>query len=103
MGISRTVMQAAADTQGNFRFCPLPTGTFDIVVVALGTANLPYNATGVVNVPNGTNLNVIPLVAEAGATGPAILHGFVTAKKGTPGRTGGVRLAGLRTIKWACR
>src|SRR5216683_2245539 len=98
MGIDRIVMQAAADTQGNFRFCPLPTGTFDIVVVALGTANLPYNATAVVNVPNGTNLNVIPLVAEAGATGPAILQGFVTAKTATAGATADVTLAALQTI-----
>jgi len=67
MGIDRIVMQAATDSQGDFRFCPLPLGTFDVVVVALGPANLPYNATAVVNVPNGTNLNAIPLVAETGA------------------------------------
>ncbi len=98
MGIDRIVMQAAADSQGNFRFCPLPAGTFDVVVVALGAANLPYNATAVVNVPNGTNLNVIPLVAEAGATGPAILQGFVTAKTATAGAMADVSLAALQTI-----
>ncbi len=98
MGIDRIVMQAAADSQGNFRFCPLPTGTFDLVVVALGTANLPYNATAVVNVPNGTNLSVIPLVAETGATGPAILQGFVTAKTASGGAVADVGLAALQTI-----
>ena len=97
-GIDRIVMQAAADPQGNFRFCPLPAGTFDVVVVALGTANLPYNATAVVNVPNGTNLNAIPLVAETGATGPAILQGFVTAKTATAGAMADVSLAALQTI-----
>ena len=98
MGIDRIVMQAAADPQGNFRFCPLPAGTFDVVVVALGTANLPYNATAVVNVPNGTNLNAIPLVAETGAAGPAILQGFVTAKTATAGAMADVSLAALQTI-----
>ena len=98
VGIDRIVMQAAADSQGNFRFCPLPTGTFDVVVVALGTANLPYNATAVVNVPNGTNLSVIPLVAETGATGPAILQGFVTAKTASGGAAADVGLAALQTI-----
>ena len=98
MGIDRIVMQAAADSNGNFRFCPLPTGTFDVVVVALGPANLPYNATSVVNVPNGTNLNAIPLVAETGATGPAILQGFVTAKTATAGGTADVTVAALETI-----
>jgi uncharacterized protein DUF4382 len=97
-GIDRIVMQTAADSQGNFRFCPLPTGTFDIVVVALGAANLPYNATAVLNVPNGTNLSVIPLVAETGATAPAILQGFVTAKTATAGATADVSLAALQSI-----
>src|SRR6266567_7514046 len=97
-GVDRIVMQATVDPQGNFRFCPLPMGTFDIVVVALGAANLPYNATAVVNVPNGTNLNVIPLVAETGATGPAILQGFVTAKTATAGATVDVSLAALQSI-----
>jgi hypothetical protein len=41
MGIDHIVMQTAADSNGNFRFCPLPLGTFDVVVVALGPANLP--------------------------------------------------------------
>jgi hypothetical protein len=77
------MMQATPDANGNFRFCPLPTGTFDIVAVALGPNNLPYNATVVLNVPNGTSLGMISLVAETGATGPALLQGFVTATAGT--------------------
>src|SRR5713101_10114819 len=97
-GIDRIVMQTAADPQGNFRFCPLPMGTFDVVVVALGAANLPFNATAVLNVPNGTNLNAIPLVAETGAAGPAILQGFVTAKTATAGAMADVSLAALQTI-----
>ena len=98
MGIDRIVMQAAADSQGNFRFCPLPMGTFDVVVVALGPSNLPYNATAIVNVPNGTNLSVIPLIAETGATGPALLQGFVTARTATAGATADVTVAALQTI-----
>ena len=97
-GIDRIVMQTAADPQGNFRFCPLPMGTFDVVVVALGAANLPFNATAVLNVPNGTNLSAIPLVAETGAAGPAILQGFVTAKTATAGALADVSLAALQSI-----
>jgi hypothetical protein len=97
-GTDRILMQTAADAQGNFRFCPLPTGTFDIVVVALGTGNVPYNATAALNVPNGSNLGTIPLVAEVGATGPAELQGFVTAKTATGGATVDVSLAALQTI-----
>ncbi len=98
MGIDRIVMQAAADANGNFRFCPLPTGTFDIVIDAVNSNNVPYNATVVLNVPNGTNLNTIPLIAETGATAPAVLQGFVTATKGASAATADVTLAALQTV-----
>ena len=97
-GVDRILMQTTADSQGNFRFCPLPTGTFDIVVVALGTGNIPYNATAALNVPNGSNLGMIPLVAEVGATGPAVLQGFVTARTAIGGAAADVSLAALQSI-----
>ena len=97
-GVDRVLMQTTADSQGNFRFCPMPMGTFDIVVVALTSSNASYNATAIVNVPNGSNLGAIPLVAEIGATGPAILQGFVTAKTATGGASVDVSLAALQTI-----
>ncbi len=96
-GVDRIVMEATADAQGNFRFCPLPMGTFDVVVVALGAGNLPFNATAALNVPNGTNLS-IPLVAETGASGPAELQGFVTAKTATAGAKVDVSLAALQSV-----
>ncbi len=97
-GVDRIVMQAVADSNGNFNFCPLPTGTFDIVVVGIGPANLPYNATTVLNVPNGTSLGAIPLVAEAGATAPAVFQGFVTATNGSAAGTIDVSLSALQTV-----
>lgn len=78
-------MQTAADSSGNFNFCPLPTAaTFDVVAVAINGAGVAYNATVAAGVPGGTNLGAIPLVAETGtATGPATLQGFVTATTGS--------------------
>jgi hypothetical protein len=97
-GVDRVVMQTTADAQGNFRFCPMPMGTFDIVAVALTGSNAPYNATVIANVPNGSSLGAIPLVAETGATGPAILQGFVTAKTATGGAAVDVSLAAVQSI-----
>ncbi len=97
-GVDRILMQTAADANGNFRFCPLPTGTFDIVIDAVDANNRPYNATAVLNVPNGTNLSTIPLIAETGATAPAVLQGFVTATKGASAATADVTLAALQTV-----
>jgi hypothetical protein len=91
-------METSADADGNFRFCPLPSGTFDIVIVAVGANNLPYNATAVVNVPNGTNLNTIPLIAEVGASSPAILQGFITASTAMGGASVDVSLSALQSV-----
>ncbi len=67
-----------ADTNGNFDFCPLPAGPFDVVASAgaSGTTTGNYNATIVTGVTNGTQVTV-PLLAETG--GPAALTGDVTA------------------------
>ena len=101
MGIERILMEASADAGGNFRFCPLPAGMFDIVAVAVGLNNLPYNATAVMNVPNGVNLGAIPLVAETGATAPAVLDGFVTASTSSGGASMDVSIAALQPITLA--
>jgi len=97
-GVDRIVMQTTTDPRGNFRFCPLPSGTFDVVVVGLTSANAPYNATAVLHVPNGSNLGVMPLIAETGASGPAILQGFVTAKTASGGASVDVSLAALQSV-----
>jgi hypothetical protein len=97
-GVDRVLMQTAADSNGNFRFCPLPTGTFDIVIDAVTSNNVPYNATVVLGVPNGANLGTVPLIAETGATAPAVLQGFVTATKGSSAATADVALAALQTV-----
>jgi hypothetical protein len=99
-GVDRIVMEASTDGNGNFRFCPLPPGPFEVVAVAVRADNLPYNATAVVNVPNGTNLSTIPLVAETGASAPAILQGFVTASGALGGAMADVSLSALQSVSF---
>ena len=84
-GTDRIYMQAAADSLGDFNFCPLPTGaTFDLIAVAIDGAGVAYNATIEAAVPGGTNVGVIPLIAETGTTpGPASFQGFVSATTGS--------------------
>jgi Domain of unknown function (DUF4382)/Carboxypeptidase regulatory-like domain len=55
------------DASGNFSFCPLEAGAmYDVVVTAMtgGVAPVTYNATVTLNVPVGSALGNIPLVAE---------------------------------------
>jgi Domain of unknown function (DUF4382) len=84
-GTDSIFMQAAADSSGNFNFCPLPAGAvFDVVAVAINGAGVAYNATVETAVPGGTNVGMIPLIAETGTTpGPATFQGFVTATTGS--------------------
>ena len=89
--------ESAADSAGNFNFCPLPAAaTFDVVVVAISGAGVVYNATVASGVPGGTDLGAIPLVAETG--GPATFQGFVTATTGPGAATIDASVSALQTF-----
>ena len=94
-------MQAAADSAGNFNFCPLPTGVvFDVVVVAINSAGVAYNATVATGVPGGTNLGAIPLVPETGpSSAPATFQGYVTATTGSAAASIDVSVSALQTVR----
>ena len=83
-GIDRVVMQTLASaTQGTFLLCPLPPGTYDIVIAALTSAGVMYNATVTFGVLAGTAMGTIPLVPEGGSnTAPGAIEGLVTTADG---------------------
>jgi hypothetical protein len=91
---------ATADANGSFNFCPLATGTYDVVAVAINAKGVAYNATAVLNVPSGTALGQIPLIAETGnATGPGTIQGVGTATTGTAAASIDVAFSALQTIQ----
>ena len=103
-GTDRIAMQQVTDSTGNFGFCPLPSGAmFDVVTDALTASGTAYNATVVLNVPGGTNLGAVPLVAEtpptAGtSTGPGTIQGTITAINGTTGASIDVDVSALQSV-----
>ena len=99
-GTDRIFMEAVTDSTGRFSFCPLPMGAvFDVVADAFSGSGTAYNATVVVNVPGGTDVGALPLVAEKGtAKGPATIQGIVTALNGTAGANIDVTTSALQTI-----
>ena len=98
-GVDRIIMQTAADANGNFNFCPLPTGMFDVVAVATSGAGVAYNATIALNVPAGTAMGKIPLIAETGvATGPGTMQGIVTSANAGAGASIDAAMSALQTI-----
>jgi hypothetical protein len=86
-GTDRIFMQGVTNSSGRFDFCPLPMGAvLDVVVDAVNSSGTAFNATVVLNVPGGTDVGALPLVAETGtAKGPATIQGIVTALNGTAG------------------
>src|SRR6266852_3018076 len=96
----RIFMEALTDSGGHFSFCPLPMGAvFDVVVDAVSSFGTAYNATVVVNVPGGTDVGTLPLVAETGAaTGPGKIQGIVTALNGTTGADIDASTSALQTV-----
>jgi uncharacterized protein DUF4382/carboxypeptidase family protein len=99
-GTDHIFMEALTDSGGHFSFCPLPMGAvFDVVVDAVSTSGTAYNATVVVNVPGGTDVGALPLVAEAGTpSGPATIQGIVTALNGTAGANIDVTTSALQSV-----
>lgn len=99
-GTDRIFMEAVTDSGGHFSFCPLPMGAvFDVVVDAVRTTGTAYNATVVVNVPGGTDVGALPLVAETGTpSGPAIIQGIVSALNGTVGANIDASTSALQSV-----
>jgi len=103
-GTDRIVMQQLTDPTGHFSFCPLAVGAvFDVVSNALTASGTAYNATVVLNVPGGTNLGAVPLVAETPATvgastGPGTIQGTITAINGTTGATIDADVSALQSV-----
>jgi Domain of unknown function (DUF4382) len=99
-GTDRIFMEGVTDSAGRFSFCPLPMGAvFDVVVDAVNTSGTAYNATLVLNVPGGTDVGALPLVAETGtAIGPGKIQGIVTALNGAAGANIDVSASALQSV-----
>jgi len=98
-GVHRVIMQTTADASGNFTFCPVPTGTYDVVAAGVDGSNLAYAATVTTGVAQGTAMGNVPLVAQ---TGTNTTQGSITGQVTTAGASGGtvsdITLAALQPL-----
>jgi hypothetical protein len=80
-GVDRVILSTLTDANGNFALCPVPTGSYDLVVIAVNGAGLLYAATVTTGVQASTAVGNIPVTPESNAngtiTGPASLTGVV--------------------------
>jgi uncharacterized protein DUF4382 len=98
-GIDRVIMETRADVNGNFIFCPVAMGSYDVVAVGINGAGVAYAATVITGVPQGTTMGNVSLVAETTTnTTQASLQGMVTTSTGSAGTVADLTLSALQPI-----
>ncbi len=101
-GIDNIIMRTLTDSNGNFVFCPLPAGTYDIVAVGpatLANGTVPgvaYSAGVVLSIQPGQTTGNIALVPN---TQESLLNGLVTSQNSaTAGTVADLQLAALQQL-----
>jgi hypothetical protein len=98
-GVDRIVMSTLAGADGSFVFCPIPAGTYDVVIVGMSSAGVAYQPSIITGVANGqTTGNVNLWLGTVGAQGAATFSGTVTSQNSAnAGTVSDVELSALET------
>lgn len=101
-GIDRVFMSTLTDASGHFVFCPLPQGTYDVVIVGQNRSGVVYSPSVVTGVTTGSALSTVGLYAlPVVSAGPATLQGQVTSQNGANPAAGAaidVQLSALEAV-----
>lgn len=85
-GIDRVFMNTLTDANGNFVFCPLPSGSYDVVIVGASSSGMVYSPTVITGASTGSALSTVALHAlSVVSVSAATLTGTATAQlSGSP-------------------
>ena len=98
-GVDRVVMETVTDAAGDFSFCPVAAGSYDVVVVGVSGTQVAYAATVITGVQPGNALGMVPMVAETGAsTAPGSITGQVTTSTGSAAAVADISISVLQPI-----
>jgi hypothetical protein len=98
-GVDRVIMQTTPDATGNFAFCPVPLGTYDIVAVAVSGSGVSYAATITTSVAPGDALGNVPMNAVTGPnTGQGSIIGLVTTAAADGPTSADIVVSALQTV-----
>ncbi len=96
-GVDRVVMSTMASSNGTFAFCPIPAGTYDVVVVGMNSSGQAYQPSIVTGVKNGETTGTIDLYASTGGSNGAVtLNGLTTSSTGTSAGAGNATQADVQ-------
>ncbi len=94
-GVDRVIMETVTDANGQFVFCPVPSGTYDVVISAINDAGTAYAATVITGVQPGHTLGHVPLTTAAT---PASITGQITTTTGSAATAADLTLSALQPI-----
>jgi len=99
-GVDRVILSTLADLNGNFALCPVPAGSYDLVVTAVNGTGVFYATTVTTGVQASTVVGSIPLTPEpsGASTGPASLTGLVQTSGSSGGMAEIVTLSALQMM-----
>jgi hypothetical protein len=98
-GIDRVFMETNAGANGQFSFCPVPAGTYDVVATAIDGNGIQYAATITTGVGPGDNLGNVPLIAQpSGSTAPATINGQADTAGSSAGVSTDVVVSALQSV-----
>lgn len=98
-GVDRIVMSTLAGADGSFVFCPIPAGTYDVVIVGISSAGVAYQPSIITGIANGqTTGNVTLWPGTVGTQGAATFSGTVTSQNtANAGTIADIQLSALET------
>jgi hypothetical protein len=94
-GVDRVVMETLAQVGGGFTFCPVATGTYDVVAVAVNGTGTIYAATVITGVQPGNSLGTVPLTPAAA---PASITGQITTSTGSAATPADLAVSALQSV-----
>lgn len=99
-GVDRVVMSTMAGSDGTFVFCPLPSGSYDVVIVGTRTDGTLYEPSILTGVSTGDTTGTVNLYLPATtATSAATLTGLVTSENSSKEATAAdMQLSALETV-----
>ncbi len=93
--IDRVIMETLVAADGSFVFCPVPAGTYDVVISAINGVGTAYAATVITGVQPGNSLGIVPLTATAL---PATIQGQITSSTGAAATAVDLTVSALQPI-----
>lgn len=98
-GVDRIVMSTLAGNDGSFVFCPIPNGTYDVVIVGQAANGTVYQPSIVTGVANGQTVGTVNLYSSlAGVASAVQLSGEVTSQNSaSQGTAADIALSALET------